>query len=142
MDDISRGIATAALTLQSVMRQVLASEGILITDQALEVVDKSLDAVIDTPDEEEVDEIAGVAHACLEHVREGRSADPRMIDDPDIFRAARLLIDQHGEDAGFRAAHRADELLKEGDADGSAIRGRIPFLLSVARTRFACQKEN
>jgi hypothetical protein len=42
MDDISRGIATAALTLQSVMLQALMSKGVLITDEALEVVDKSL----------------------------------------------------------------------------------------------------
>jgi hypothetical protein len=31
-----------------------------------------------------------------------------MIDDPDILRAAKLLIDQHGEDAPMRAARRAD----------------------------------
>ena len=48
-----------------------------------------------------------------------------MIDDPDIFRAAKLLIDQHGEDAALRAAQRADELLEEGDLDGSAVWGRI-----------------
>jgi hypothetical protein len=45
--------------------------------------------------------------------------------DPDIFRAAKLLIDQHGEDAALRAAHRADELLEEGDVNGSAVWGRI-----------------
>ena len=33
-----------------------------------------------------------------------------MIDDPDIFRAARLLINQHGDDAPMREARRADEL--------------------------------
>jgi hypothetical protein len=38
-----------------------------------------------------------------------------MIDDPDIFRAAKLLIDQHGDDAALRAAQRADELLEDGD---------------------------
>jgi hypothetical protein len=45
MDDISWGIATAALALQSVMLQALVSKGVLTTDEALEVVDKSLDAV-------------------------------------------------------------------------------------------------
>ena len=48
-----------------------------------------------------------------------------MIDDPDIYRAATLLIDQHGEDAPLRAAQRADELLEEGDFDGSKVWGRI-----------------
>jgi hypothetical protein len=28
--------------------------------------------------------------------------------DPDIYRAVKLLIDQHGEDAPLRAAERAD----------------------------------
>jgi hypothetical protein len=41
----------------------------------LEVVDKRLDAVMETPDDEEADEIAEVAHACLEHVREGLRAE-------------------------------------------------------------------
>ena len=71
MDDISRGIATAALTLQSVMLQVLITKGILTTGEALEVVDKSLEAMRDTPDDEGVDDIVEVAHACLEHVRDG-----------------------------------------------------------------------
>jgi hypothetical protein len=48
-----------------------------------------------------------------------------MIDDPDILRAAKLLIDQQGEDAALRAAQRADELFKEGDVDGSAVWRRI-----------------
>jgi hypothetical protein len=48
-----------------------------------------------------------------------------MIDDPDIFRAAKLLIDQHGNDAPIRAAQRADELLEEGDVDGAVVWRRI-----------------
>jgi hypothetical protein len=48
-----------------------------------------------------------------------------MIDDPDIYRAAKLLINQHGEDAALRAAQRADALLEEGDVDGSAVWRRI-----------------
>jgi hypothetical protein len=35
-----------------------------------------------------------------------------MVDDPDIFRAAKLIIDQHGEEAAAYAAGRADLLLK------------------------------
>ena len=37
-----------------------------------------------------------------------------MITDPDIFRAASLLIDQHGEDADLRAAERAALVLYRG----------------------------
>lgn len=43
-----------------------------------------------------------------------------MISDPDIYRAAKLLIDQHGEDAEVRASKRADELLEAGDMVGVA----------------------
>ncbi len=32
--------------------------------------------------------------------------------DPDIFLAAKPLIDQDGDDAGLRAAERADQLLE------------------------------
>jgi hypothetical protein len=48
-----------------------------------------------------------------------------LIDDPDIFRAAKLLIDQHRDDAALQAAQRADELLEDGDVDGSAAWRRI-----------------
>jgi hypothetical protein len=44
-----------------------------------------------------------------------------IINDPDIFGAAKLLIDQYGEDAAIRAAQRADELADEGDLDGVAF---------------------
>jgi hypothetical protein len=43
-----------------------------------------------------------------------------VIEGPEI-RAAKLLIDQHGENATRRAAKLADDLLKEGDLDGSAV---------------------
>jgi len=39
--------------------------------------------------------------------------------DPDIDCAAKLLIDQHGADAGLRAAKRADQLLEPGDMIGA-----------------------
>jgi hypothetical protein len=45
--------------------------------------------------------------------------------DPDIFRAAKLLIDQHGENAPLRAAERADQLLDAGDMIGAATWRRI-----------------
>ena len=48
-----------------------------------------------------------------------------MISDLDIWRAANLLIRQHGENAEIIAAHRADELLERGDLDGEVVWLRI-----------------
>jgi hypothetical protein len=48
-----------------------------------------------------------------------------MIDDPDIWRAANILIKRYGADAAIEAARRADELLEAGDRDGCAIWKRI-----------------
>ncbi|MEQ9305565.1 MAG: hypothetical protein RJQ14_16760 [Marinoscillum sp.] len=43
----------------------------------------------------------------------------------DIYRAAKLLIDQHGQDADLFACQRADELLDTGDIDGQRVWLRI-----------------
>ena len=48
-----------------------------------------------------------------------------MISDPDIYRAAKLIIDQHGEDAGDFAARRADALMHDCDTDGALVWRRI-----------------
>jgi hypothetical protein len=48
-----------------------------------------------------------------------------VIDDHDIFRAAQLVIDQHGDDAAARASLRADLLLAERNVEGSTIWRRI-----------------
>ena len=48
-----------------------------------------------------------------------------MIDDPDIFRAAKLLIDQHCGAAPIRAVERAEELADKGDLHGVAVWRRI-----------------
>jgi hypothetical protein len=74
MDDIARGIATAALTLQSMMLQTLVAKGVLSAEEAVEVVDQSVDAVLDGPDEEPA-QVAEVAVLCLRHVRDGLRAD-------------------------------------------------------------------
>jgi hypothetical protein len=47
--------------------------------------------------------------------------DHPLIPDLDIYRAAKLLVDGHGEDAPIRAAERADELLESGDIQGAVI---------------------
>jgi hypothetical protein len=44
-----------------------------------------------------------------------------VIGDLDIFRAAKLVIDNHGEDASLYAAARTAVLAGEGDLDGAAI---------------------
>ena len=44
-----------------------------------------------------------------------------MTSDLDIYRAANLLIKQHGEDAPIHAAMRADVLMEAGDLVGHAV---------------------
>jgi len=48
-----------------------------------------------------------------------------MTEDIDIWRAAKLLVDRHGDEAPIHAAMRADELLADGDVDGQRIWKRI-----------------
>ena len=48
-----------------------------------------------------------------------------MTSDLDIYRSAKMLIDQHGEDAGLEAAIRADAILEKGDMEGAAAWRRI-----------------
>jgi hypothetical protein len=39
----------------------------------------------------------------------------------DVWRAAHILVKQHGEDAAIIAAQRADALLAEGDIEGQRV---------------------
>ena len=48
-----------------------------------------------------------------------------MTTDLDIYRSARLVIDQHGQDATYRAARRADALRDKGGPYGQAVWLRI-----------------
>jgi len=48
-----------------------------------------------------------------------------MISDLDVWRAANLLIRQHGADAELEAAKRADLMLERGDLDGQSLWRRI-----------------
>jgi hypothetical protein len=48
-----------------------------------------------------------------------------MISDLDIWRAATLLIKQHGQDAEIVAARRVDELAEREDNEGRAVWLRI-----------------
>ena len=47
-----------------------------------------------------------------------------MIYDREIWQAAGVMVKRYGEDAATEAAMRADELLDEGDMDGSAASAR------------------
>ena len=71
MDDSARGVATAALILQSILLQTLVGNGVLTRAQALQAVDGSLDAVASHPDAEATGEAAEIARICLNGVREG-----------------------------------------------------------------------
>ena len=59
-----------------------------------------------------------------------------MIDDREIWACANMLMKQHGMDAWFVAAQRADELLAKGDMEGNRtfvrILGRIKELEMLA----------
>jgi hypothetical protein len=48
-----------------------------------------------------------------------------MTSDLDIWRAANLLIRQHGTDAELETAKRADLMLERGDLDGQSLWRRI-----------------
>ncbi len=43
----------------------------------------------------------------------------------DIYRSAKLLVDQHGEDAPIFSAQQADRFLEAGDLDGKAVWMRV-----------------
>ena len=48
-----------------------------------------------------------------------------MISDLDIYRSAKLLVKQHGDEAPIEAAMRADAMLEKGDLDGQAVWLRV-----------------
>ena len=50
---------------------------------------------------------------------------PLLIDDLEIFRCAKLLIDQHGDDASIRASEKEDAMLAKGDVGCVAVWRRI-----------------
>lgn len=58
----------------------------------------------------------------------------KLTDDIDIYRAAKLYIDQHGSQAALQAAMQADELLAAGDMDGSAVWRKIIKAIEVLQS--------
>ena len=68
MDDSARGIATAALTLQSDLLRALVRKALLTRAEALDIVDSSLLNAASHPDAEATAEITRI---CLQSLREG-----------------------------------------------------------------------
>ncbi len=58
-----------------------------------------------------------------------------MPSDLDIYRSAKLLIDQHGEDAPKFAAMQADKCLAAGGLDGKAVWMRVIRAITVLLDR-------
>ncbi len=56
---------------------------------------------------------------------EAAGVEPMMVDDIDIWRSAKLLVEEHGNTATFHAAMKADAMLDKGDLDGYAVWKRI-----------------
>ena len=54
-------------------------------------------------------------------VAEAKTEAALMPSELDIYRSAKLLINQHGEDAPIFAAMQADKCLEGGDLDGKAV---------------------
>ena len=80
MDEVSRGIASAALTLQSVLLQALVAKGVLSYAEALGTADKGFAATrADLRDEDEAG-VAEVTVACLEQIHEGLAGMAPVVD--------------------------------------------------------------
>jgi len=71
MDEITRGIATAALTLQSALLQALVAHGVMSPTQVLDIVDLALEVSHGRSQSMAEKEIGNVAIQCLKSVREG-----------------------------------------------------------------------
>jgi hypothetical protein len=71
MDEAARGVATAALTLQSAVLQSLVAHGVMSPAQALEVVDLAMEASVRNAASQAEDDVALVVIEALEGVRTG-----------------------------------------------------------------------
>ena len=73
MDETTRGIATAALTLHSMTLEALITRGLVNAEKAVETVNKSLAAIVDKPEMQPL-RVAEAAAVCLRHLRQGLAA--------------------------------------------------------------------
>jgi hypothetical protein len=61
-----------------------------------------------------------------------------MTDDRDIWRAAQLMIDRHGNDAPLRVAERAKDLFDAGDFYAASLWRQIAYAIDeLTRTTLA-----
>ena len=58
-------------------------------------------------------------------VFQGIARQRPMISELDVHRTAKLLVDQHGDTAILNASERAEQLWRQGDADGAATWERV-----------------
>lgn len=54
-----------------------------------------------------------------------------MTEEIDIYRSAKLYIDQHGDQAALQAAMQADALLEAGDMDGAATWRKVIAAIEI-----------
>ena len=71
MDEVARGIATAALTLQSAVLQALVAHGVVSPTQVLEAIDIAMDASMRNAASNAEDDVELVVIEALEGVRLG-----------------------------------------------------------------------
>ncbi len=77
----------------------------------------------------------------------GASAISQLTADIDIYRAAKLYIDQHGDQAALQAAMQSDALLEASDLDGAATWRKIIKAIEVLtatkpRYKLQCKQTN
>jgi len=48
-----------------------------------------------------------------------------VIQEIDVWRAAKVLVDQHGDEAPIQAAMRVDDMLERGDLEGRRVWKKI-----------------
>lgn len=75
MDEISRGIASAALTLQSVLLQALIDKGVLTRAEGIDVAQRALELASESQNDDD-ESTAEVAAACLAEVLESLTRTP------------------------------------------------------------------
>ena len=56
---------------------------------------------------------------------QGDETRAAVISDPDVFRSAKLHVEQHGDEVAIHAAMKAEAMLDEGDLGGRAVWLRI-----------------
>lgn len=56
------------------------------------------------------------------------------VDEIDIYRAAKLLVDQYGADAPVQAAMRAGVMIERGDMAGAAVWKRVMRAIAELQT--------